>query len=151
MGLGKTLSSLSLICHSMDVMEGNPELAKEFPKGTLIVVPKSSKGPIPFPAFCICFAKFKKPYMDGKAKFKRESQQIQSCLPRILNLRFCRHIRPNKVRLLTYHGPKRQEAQEDMDSCDIVLATYDTLRSDRRQNGLLFKKGWGRVILDEGM
>lgn len=37
-----------------------------------------------------------------------------------------------------------------MKVADVVLTTYDTLRSDRSNNGLLFARSWARVILDEG-
>ena len=45
MGLGKTLSSLSLICHSLDKMDDHLELSKILPRATLIVLPKSSNIP----------------------------------------------------------------------------------------------------------
>ena len=33
---------------------------------------------------------------------------------------------------------------------DLVLTTYDTLRSDEVNGGPLFEQEWARVILDEG-
>jgi hypothetical protein len=44
MGLGKTLSSLSLVCHSLDGINENPNSNQDYPKATLIVTPKSSKA-----------------------------------------------------------------------------------------------------------
>ncbi len=50
MGLGKTLSSLALICHSLDHMDGNPSLGNDLARATLIVTPKSSAiSSIPYP------------------------------------------------------------------------------------------------------
>ncbi|KAL6355680.1 hypothetical protein LRP88_11284 [Fusarium phalaenopsidis] len=59
------------------------------------------------------------------------------------------HIRPNKIRWITYHGPRRHEVWDDVDSYDIVLTTYDTIRSDRAKSSPLFEKDWARIVLDE--
>lgn len=61
------------------------------------------------------------------------------------------HILPGKIRLLTYHGSKRQELYGNVASYDIVLTTYDTLRLDFINKGLVFEQEWARVILDEGI
>ncbi|KAL2130486.1 hypothetical protein VTI74DRAFT_6340 [Chaetomium olivicolor] len=60
-----------------------------------------------------------------------------------------RHIRPGQLHSLVYHGSKRKDAAPELDSCDVVLTTYDTLRSDWATNGLLYKSTWVRIILDE--
>ncbi|KAB8233932.1 DEAD/DEAH box helicase [Aspergillus alliaceus] len=59
------------------------------------------------------------------------------------------HIHRERVRWLTYYGPNRQETAGQMGLCDIVLTTYDTLRSEETRKGPLFKNKWTRVILDE--
>ncbi|KAJ4221035.1 hypothetical protein NW759_007103 [Fusarium solani] len=59
------------------------------------------------------------------------------------------HIRPNKIRWITYHGSRRHEVWDDVDSYDIVLTTYDTIRSDRAKSSPLFEKDWARIVLDE--
>lgn len=46
MGLEKTLSALSLICHSLDQWEKDPSLTQGMPKTTLIITPKSSTTPM---------------------------------------------------------------------------------------------------------
>jgi len=51
---------------------------------------------------------------------------------------------------MVYHGPKRREALTESQNLDVVLTTYDTLRSDWATNGLLYARTWARVILDEG-
>jgi len=70
-----------------------------------------------------------------------------------------RHIAPGKVRLVIYHGNKSKKLQlaESLTKADIVLTTYDTLRSDAQQQQaqpptqklLLTHHTWARVILDE--
>lgn len=60
------------------------------------------------------------------------------------------HIQPRKLRWLTYHGAKRHEVVNDMGFQDVVLTTYETLRSDRTKQGPLFLQEWERIILDEG-
>ncbi|KAJ4243152.1 hypothetical protein NW757_011478 [Fusarium falciforme] len=59
------------------------------------------------------------------------------------------HIRPNKIRWITYHGSRRHEVWDDVHSYDIVLTTYDTIRSDRAKSSSLFEKDWARIVLDE--
>ncbi|KAH0566066.1 hypothetical protein GP486_000531 [Trichoglossum hirsutum] len=52
-----------------------------------------------------------------------------------------------------YHGHNRQDMSEDLDKLDIVLTTYETLRSDWASCGrqsVLHEKVWARVVLDEG-
>jgi SWI/SNF-related matrix-associated actin-dependent regulator of chromatin subfamily A3 len=62
---------------------------------------------------------------------------------------------PEAVRYITYHGSKRYEVVQNLDDYDVVLTTYDTLRSDQAKGdqakgGPLFEKEWTRIILDEG-
>ncbi|KAF4452090.1 hypothetical protein F53441_5022 [Fusarium austroafricanum] len=59
------------------------------------------------------------------------------------------HIHADKVRWLTYHGLKRHEVLGNIDAQDIVLTTYETLRSDRAKESPLFEHDWARVVLDE--
>lgn len=61
-----------------------------------------------------------------------------------------RHIHPEKLRWMTYHGSNRLDAGKELRSLDVVLTTYDTLRSDRKRHGPLYAKEWHRIILDEG-
>ncbi|KAG8164282.1 hypothetical protein KVR01_006200 [Diaporthe batatas] len=60
-----------------------------------------------------------------------------------------RHIRPGDISTLLYHGAEKQSAPEQLHSFDVVLTTYDTLRSDWNVNGPLYARPWARVILDE--
>ncbi|KAJ3541976.1 hypothetical protein NM208_g3367 [Fusarium decemcellulare] len=60
------------------------------------------------------------------------------------------HIDRSKIRWITYHGSKRQEVWSDIDLYDIVLTTYDTIRSDSVKNSPFVQRHWARIILDEG-
>lgn len=47
MGLGKTLSSLALICHFLDAASNLPKTTKQqLPRATLVIAPKSSESAI---------------------------------------------------------------------------------------------------------
>ncbi|KAH8704110.1 SNF2 family N-terminal domain-containing protein [Talaromyces proteolyticus] len=59
------------------------------------------------------------------------------------------HIHPEKIRWITYYGSNRQETASDISLYDIVITTYDTLRSEEIRKGPLFANEWARVILDE--
>ncbi|KAI9891466.1 MAG: hypothetical protein M1814_002785 [Vezdaea aestivalis] len=47
-----------------------------------------------------------------------------------------------------YHGPNRHRSL--FVNTDLVITTYETLRSDWRTEGHLFSTPWYRVVLDEG-
>jgi len=50
---------------------------------------------------------------------------------------------------LLYHGPKRHVTMK-LDDFDVVLTTYDILRSEWANYGALYSRTWARIILDEG-
>ncbi|KAJ9150780.1 Helicase, C-terminal [Pleurostoma richardsiae] len=60
-----------------------------------------------------------------------------------------RHIRPGAIRSVLYHGAKRQDTALELHDIDLVLTTYDTLRSDWTTYGPLYIHTWSRIILDE--
>lgn len=63
-----------------------------------------------------------------------------------------RHIRPGAIHLQVYHGANRSMAEAEMKRADIVLTTYDTLRSDYvNARHVLSNYNWARIILDEGL
>jgi SNF2 family DNA or RNA helicase len=64
--------------------------------------------------------------------------------------KYARHIKPGQARLVVYHGPGRQNMQAELESTDIVLTTYETLRADWLANRALYSKYWYRIVLDEG-
>lgn len=50
----------------------------------------------------------------------------------------------------TYHGSNRHQVAKTWGDADVVLTTYDTLKSDGDFDGPLVNMKWARVILDEG-
>ena len=50
-----------------------------------------------------------------------------------------------------YHGSERHTTADELHNFDVVITTYDTLRSDWTRRGPLYtQKTWARVVLDEG-
>ncbi|KAL1585425.1 hypothetical protein WHR41_05654 [Cladosporium halotolerans] len=123
MGLGKTLSILSLIAATID-RSRNFE-AKRPPndvegvlrnaKGTLIVCPKSV--------------------------LSNWTEQINT------------HVLPNTLTYCVYHGPNRTQDLEDLAKYDIILTTYGTVASEfsdsLKKKKALASMNWFRIVLDE--
>lgn len=61
-----------------------------------------------------------------------------------------RHIHPEQIQWLTYHGYKRHELDKSLDKYDAVLTTYDMLNAEGEESSLLNHE-WQRIILDEGL
>ncbi|EXL55935.1 hypothetical protein FOCG_03652 [Fusarium oxysporum f. sp. radicis-lycopersici 26381] len=59
------------------------------------------------------------------------------------------HIVPGQIRGALYHGTGRQSLAKHFRNNDIVLTTYQTLRSEWANKGPLFAEQWFRVVLDE--
>lgn len=113
MGLGKTMSTLALICSSLDALYGNESLLTDGGiKATLIVTPKST---------------------------------ISGWEAQVL-----RHIHQDKLKIVIYHGYDRQRLSRGFQDADIVLTTYETLRSESNIEGsVLYSTLWLRLVLDE--
>ncbi|KAE8448034.1 hypothetical protein EG329_009957 [Mollisiaceae sp. DMI_Dod_QoI] len=60
-----------------------------------------------------------------------------------------RHIHAGKMRLAVYHGSNRRVLASEFSKTDIILTTYETLRSEWTTNGPLYSGTWRRVVLDE--
>ncbi|RMJ16006.1 hypothetical protein CDV36_004313 [Fusarium kuroshium] len=60
-----------------------------------------------------------------------------------------KHIHPGQLSVATYHGTDRDRLAQQFRSYDIILTTYQTLRSDWAAKGPLFSEEWFRVVLDE--
>ncbi|KAK8054920.1 hypothetical protein PG993_000147 [Apiospora rasikravindrae] len=60
-----------------------------------------------------------------------------------------RHIHAARVKMLLYHGVSRNLYRGTLGDFDIVLTTYDTLRSDFTLKGPLYARAWLRMALDE--
>ncbi|KAK1765266.1 SNF2 family N-terminal domain-containing protein [Phialemonium atrogriseum] len=65
------------------------------------------------------------------------------------NQQFEKHVKPGRIRVRTYHGSNRQQVAKDWHDVDVILTTYDTVRSEKASAGPLFETRWARVILDE--
>lgn len=59
------------------------------------------------------------------------------------------HIHPGQVRVAVYHGSARRHLSGKFKNYDIVLTTYETLRSDWITDKCLYGEEWYRIILDE--
>ncbi|KAI1039961.1 hypothetical protein LB505_006019 [Fusarium chuoi] len=57
---------------------------------------------------------------------------------------------PGQIRVALYHGTGRQSHAKHFRDNDIVMTTYQTLRSEWTNKGPLFTEQWIRVVLDEG-
>lgn len=69
-----------------------------------------------------------------------------------------RHFEENSLRFTVYHGSLRQKNPGLLSSFDVVLTTYDTIRTEHVQTeasgriqGVIQSIFWHRVVLDEGM
>lgn len=49
-----------------------------------------------------------------------------------------------------YHGSGRRRLSSTLKNSDLILTTYETLRSDWEANGALYSTEWYRIVLDEG-
>lgn len=61
-----------------------------------------------------------------------------------------RHVKPERIRVFSYHGPNRQRLASVWQDFDVVLTNYGTVRSEHSSAGPIFDISWARVILDEG-
>ncbi|KAI3336984.1 hypothetical protein HD806DRAFT_528566 [Xylariaceae sp. AK1471] len=60
-----------------------------------------------------------------------------------------RHIIAGQVNTLIYHGSEKNQLASQFDNVNIVLTTYETLRSEHVLKGPLFSRPWLRLVLDE--
>ena len=49
-----------------------------------------------------------------------------------------------------YQGSGRHRQSSIFEDHDVILTTYETLRSDWQADGALYSTKWYRVVLDEG-
>jgi len=55
------------------------------------------------------------------------------------------------LKTIKYHGQGRVKDATDLEDCDIVITTYNTLAAEAAgKRSLLHKINWYRVVLDEG-
>lgn len=61
------------------------------------------------------------------------------------------HIHQGKLKTVVYLSSGRKRLHSELQSSDIIFTTYETMRRDWVEKGLLFANSWYRVVLDEGM
>lgn len=128
MGLGKTLSILSLITSSLDQAEDwtemapSPELVREFPgirntKATLLVAPLSAVS--------------------------NWTAQVKD------------HLKKRALTVCVFHGPSRITDLDELAGHDLIITTYSTIHSEILGRGAktrvspLSKMNFFRIVLDE--
>ncbi|GME41987.1 SNF2-related protein [Neofusicoccum parvum] len=121
MGLGKTLSILSLVSTTMDdatefskkVPQQKPDspLIKYNSKATLLVCPVSTVA--------------------------NWQEQVQL------------HIKKDAIKYYVYHGPGRTLDAKDLAGYDLVLTTYSVIASEHTLKKPLALVNWFRIVLDE--
>lgn len=157
MGLGKTLSVLALICSSLDARTtrniGNESRS---PLGTLIIAPKSSRIHHNLghtrQSSNANYLKSHSWLARADIKVGKQEGKLWGLVMKADHLT-CRHIHKNQIKAAIYHGPKRESCFSDFVDTDIIITTYETVRSDfAAPDGTrpLHSRPWLRIVLDEG-
>ncbi|KAI9760391.1 MAG: RNA polymerase II mediator complex subunit [Chaenotheca gracillima] len=132
MGLGKTLSILSLITHSM-------EESKSWSRHG----PSTPRNPDALPLLCNSKATLLVCPLSTVANWE---EQIHT------------HVKPKSIAYHIYHGNNRCESIDALASFDLVITTYSVVSSElsRRSKkiknagvSLLEQTNWFRIVLDE--
>ncbi|KAF3009102.1 hypothetical protein E8E14_009575 [Neopestalotiopsis sp. 37M] len=61
-----------------------------------------------------------------------------------------RHLHPEYLKETLYYGSTRNNMRSNLIDYDVIMTTYETLRSEYKTKGPLFSHRWLRVVLDEG-
>ncbi|OCL07433.1 hypothetical protein AOQ84DRAFT_377686 [Glonium stellatum] len=64
---------------------------------------------------------------------------------------FKKHLKKDALVIRRHHAAKRVTKKPQLDNCDVVITTYQTIESEWRKGSgsLLFSLYWRRIILDE--
>lgn len=62
-----------------------------------------------------------------------------------------KHVKMGKLCFATYHGSDRRHLDDDLDSYDVVITTYNIVATEfkDKKDAALFRTKWRRVVLDE--
>ncbi|KAF3765676.1 hypothetical protein M406DRAFT_257710 [Cryphonectria parasitica EP155] len=121
MGLGKTLTMLTAVVHSLPEAEeygnfckvGDANRGDKLPtKSTLVVVPST--------------------------------QLLESWRSEITE-----HFIPGTLNTVIFHGQHRPQDPASLRTADVTLTTYATLVADFNAGGILYRMLWYRIVLDE--
>ncbi|KAK4080422.1 hypothetical protein Trihar35433_1527 [Trichoderma harzianum] len=146
MGLGKTLSILSLIASTMDEAQEFKQLAPEQPSAPETRQTRTEMDPIQAPL--------------GLTPVSRNTKSTLIICPlsTITNWeeQIKQHVAPGKLSYHIYHGPNRIKDLARLAQFDIVITTYGSVSnelSSRRKAKTgsfpLEELGWFRIVLDE--
>ncbi|CZR69306.1 uncharacterized protein PAC_19206 [Phialocephala subalpina] len=154
MGMGKSLTLLALTLHTLGRryqdqhrnMPGDPWNQERHyrSRATLIVAPKSSIIPLRVTPLLLTSAL--KLFATGACKLRSE---VLLSFSHFSANKVSRHLYPDTLRVYLYHGSSTNVGHEDLLDKDIVLTTYETVRSDMNNSETLRKVSWLRVVLDE--
>ena len=61
-----------------------------------------------------------------------------------------KHVSPRQIESAIYHGSDRERLATRFYEYDIIVTTYETMRSEWETQGPLFNGKWLRIVLDEG-
>ncbi|KAL1864225.1 hypothetical protein Daus18300_007822 [Diaporthe australafricana] len=150
MGLGKTLSILSLVTStipaSLQWMQGEPAVQSAEKQRPSRELPDSFAPP--------------KPEALGLTTPKRNSKATLLICPlsTVTNWeeQIKQHVRPNSLSYHIYHGPHRIKDSERLAQYDLIITTYGSVSSElnarfanKRGPHPLEDIGWFRIVLDE--
>ena len=158
MGLGKTLTMLSAIVHSMDeaihfeILPEGGTTEDHVPlksRATLVVVPSARKYMHPH----ACRNEITNSIRDHAGLEVRDSNvryRFYTPSPPKRPNPFARHIAENCLKTATFHGNDREHDPQALATFDIIFTTFSTLMKDYQNARVLHRLKWFRVILDEG-
>ncbi|PFH59582.1 hypothetical protein XA68_12126 [Ophiocordyceps unilateralis] len=147
MGLGKTLSILSLVASTTDDAHGW-ELLEPVQRPGAEARPKKSDGLV-----------MSQPSFDPLPVTRQAKSTLIVCpLSTVTNWeeQIKQHIRPGTLSYHVYHGPNRIKDAARLASFDMVITTYGSVSNElstrrKRSQGQypLEEIGWFRIVLDE--
>ncbi|KAK4193912.1 SNF2 family N-terminal domain-containing protein [Podospora australis] len=146
MGLGKTLSVLSLVTKTLDEAEAWSRLEPVQPKVPERKPPAHHELPRPPPLAL------------SQVRRNAKTTLLVCPLSTVTNWeeQMKQHIRPGAISYYIYHGPNRIKDLAQLASFDVVITTYGSITSElnarlkqKRGKYPLEEIGWFRIVLDE--